>query len=202
MYAEGLVTGQRPGSTGKLPERMSPDGHTVTMDAHARYQQAVYDGNVFIGSDLGGTPVTTQAGLSATTPALTIYNPVGSGKMGVLWEVGYIFAAAPAAAAGIMLAYNLLNATPPTLTTLANVINARFTGISPTLQCARVATLSAAPLALVYLGGTTGAAAIGGFPGIYECAGGILIPPGLCLSVQTTSAASLNAHFKWEEINL
>lgn len=202
MYAELLVTGRRPGSSGKIAMRSSPDGHAVMMDGHARYQQAVYDGNVFIGSNLGGTPVTTQAGLSATTPALTIYNPVGSGKIGVLIEFGYSFAAAPAAASQVLLAYNLLNATAPTLTTLANVVNARFSSALPVLQCARVATLSAAPLALVYVGGTTGAAAISGYNTVYDCAGGILIPPGLCLSVQTIGAASLTAHFKWEEINI
>jgi len=202
MYAEMLVTGQRPGSTGKIPMRSSKDGHAVVMDGHARYQQAVIDGRVWIGSNLGGTPVTTQAALSATTPALTLYNPVGSGVNLVLWEFGYSFAAAPAAASQVVLAYNLLNATPPTLTTLANVVNAgTFTG-SPIGQCARVSTLSAAPLALKYVGGTTGAAAISGYPTIYDCAGSIVLPPGVALSVQTVGAASLTAHFSWEEVNI
>ncbi len=200
MYAEGLVVGSRPGSTGKIPERMSKDGHTVTMDAHARYQQAVYDGQVWIGSNPSGTVVTTQAGVSATTPALTLYNPVGSGKIGVLWEVGIGINASPAAAVFFMLANNLLNATAPGTNTLATVNNAGTWTGSPVLQCYRVTTLSAAPVAFMYLGGCTGASAISGYQAIYDVAGGVFIPPGLAISIQTSSAAGIVAHFKWEEI--
>lgn len=204
MYAEGLVTGQRPASTGKIPLRMSKDGHGVIQDAHARYQQAVYDGKVWIGANPSGTAVTTQAGVSATTPALTLYNPVGSGKLGVLWEVGYVITASPAAATGFMLAANVLNATAPSSTTDGTMLNAGtwIAGASPTLRCYRVATLAAAPVAFKYLGGVTGASAISGYQSVYEIAGGIIVPPGLAISIQTTAAAAILAHFKWEEIDL
>lgn len=178
-----------------------------TQDAHARYQDAVLNGRVFTGANPQGTPVTTQAGVSATTPALTLFNPPGSNTHLVLWNAGFVFHAAPAAACGLMLAYNVASLagvpTGPVTTTLATVVN-NLIGSSitagPVGQCYRVATLSAAPVAFVYLGGTTGAAAIGGVPLLYDLGGAWAIPPGIAVSVQTDSAASLLASLSWEEV--
>src|SRR5579864_8505962 len=96
--AEVLVTGQRPGSSGIVSQRGSKDGHQLTHDAHARYQQAVYDGNCYIRGNALGTPVTTAAGLSATTPVLTRFSPPNSGKLGVLWVCTVGVNSAPSAA--------------------------------------------------------------------------------------------------------
>lgn len=169
-------------------------------DAVGRYVQCVEEGNVYIGGDLFGTPVTTQAGLSATTPALSLHNPTNSGINVYLLGVGYAFAAAPAAAASVCLARNLAAAAAPTLTTLADVTNAKFGPLTlPIAQCARVATLAAAPLGVFNLGGTSGAAAIGGFPSFFDLGGMICLTPGVCLSIQTSSAASITATFIWYE---
>jgi hypothetical protein len=169
-------------------------------DAVGRYVQSVEENNVFIGGNLAGTPVTTQAGLSATTPALTLHNPITSQINVFLLMVSYAFAAAPAAAASVFLARNLAAAAAPTLTTLADVTNAKCGPLTlPTAQCARVATLAAAPLGFFNLGGTTGAAAISGYPSVFDLGGIICLQPGVCLSIQTSSAASLTATFVWAE---
>ena len=156
--------------------------------------------------------MTTQAGVSATTPALTLYNPINSPVNLVLWQGTYAFQAAPAAASAIILAANLptLASVPtgPTSTTLASIWNnllgtgvgaAQITG-GPWGQCYRVATLSAAPIAIRYPFGTTGAAAIGGASFTDFVDGLLVIGPGVAVSVQTSSAASLCCSFTWEEV--
>lgn len=181
--------------------RLGTDGSVSTVSPE--HMINVLDGNVYIGSNLGGTPVTTQAGLSATTPALTLYNPVGSGVNLVLLTADVTFTAAPAAACGVMLAYNALNATPPATTTDANMTNCILgSTAAPKGRCYRIATLAAAPLACRFLGGTTGAAAISGFQIVEHIDGQIVIPPGVAMSVQTTSAAAILASFTWMEVNI
>lgn len=181
--------------------RGTSEGALVTAHGAPPELEEAMQGDVFIGANLGGTAVTTQAGLSATTPALTLYNPVGSGVIGVLKRVRIGVTASPAAAAVFMLAYNLANAAAPTLTTLANVTNSKLDSKKlPTLQCARVATLAAAPLMCAILeGGPAGASAISAGRAETEFDGGILIPPGVCVSVQSTSAAAILASFEWSE---
>ncbi len=161
------------------------------------------DGNTYIGANLGGTPVTTQAGLSATTPALTLYNPVGSGVNLVLTHVRVMFTASPAAACGIMLAYNEPNATAPATTTLATVTNAKLHGTaSPLGQCYRISTLAAAPLMFLALGGTTGASGIGGFQLQQHLEGEVIITPGVAVSIQSTSAGAVLCSFTWKEVSI
>lgn len=183
------------------PIRLGKDGSIVTSSP--MHMIDVLDGNMYIGSNLGGTPVTTQAGLSATTPALTLYNPVGSGVNLALIAVEAMFTSSPAAACGVMLAYNTLNATPPASTTDANMTNCIIgSTASPKGRCYRVATLAAAPVACRFLGGTTGASGIGGFQLIEHIDGEIVIPPGVAISIQTTSAAALLASFTWLEVSI
>ena len=181
--------------------RSDKTGALVVTQGHSKFQEQVLAGNVFIGSNLGGTPVTTQAGLSVTTPALTLYNPVGSGINLVLVSITIDITTSPAAAAGLMLCYNLASAAAPTLTTLANVTNALLgTGKLPIGQCARVSTLATAPLALKFLGGTTGAAGVGGVQLINKVEGEVVVGPGVAVSIQATSAAAILASFTWEEV--
>ena len=196
--------GKTNNSKGSNPDlRSGNGGELIVGNAGAKYMEAVLNGNVYIGANLGGTPVTTQAGLSATTPALALYNPIGSGVNLVLLTVTVDITTSPAAASGLMLAYNLANAAAPTLTTLANVTNALVGNLKlPVGQCARVSTLAAAPLALRMLGGTTGAAAIGGVQLIDKVDGEIIITPGVAISIQATSATALLSSFTWEEVGI
>ena len=96
MNLKGKVGPQKL-SDGVLSEiRINRSGDVVVSQGH---EELVLEEKVFIGANLGGTPVTTQAGLSATTPALTLYNPVGSGVNLVPLSVTIDIKTAPAAAA-------------------------------------------------------------------------------------------------------
>src|SRR3990167_2117669 len=104
--------------------KVDAEGVVLVKQSTAKYEHSVSEGNVFTGANLLGTPVTTQAGLSATTPALTLYNPVGSGVNLVLLTVTVDITTSPAAAAGLMLAYNAISVEAPTSTTDATVTSA------------------------------------------------------------------------------
>lgn len=198
------------------PLRGSVNGSLVVAEGAARFQEAVLAGNVWIGSNPSGTAVTSQAGVSATTPALTLYNPINSPVNLVLWSVGVAIQAAPAAAAAVMLAYNFpaLAGVPtgPTTVTNGNVTNALISkgmyGSATAIttqggswgQVYRVSTLSAAPIAFRNLFGTTGAAAISGMAFRDSIEGQVIVPPGVAISVQTSSAASLVCDYVWEEV--
>lgn len=200
MIIEGKVGKQKLSDGAHSPIRLDESGSTATVNSHSFHEHMVLDGRTYVGSNLGGTPVTTQAGLSATTPALTLYNPVGSGVYLVLVGVNINITASPAAAAGLMLAYNSPTEVAPTATTQANVTSA-IIGKSgaPAGQCYRICTLPSAPLFFRAIGGTTGASAIGGVVLKDHIDGEIIISPGVAISIQATSAATIIASVTWEE---
>jgi hypothetical protein len=155
-------------------------------------------------NDLAGTAVTTAAGLSPLNPALTLYNPYGSGKNLVLLDVGIDITAAPAAAAQFMLAYSTAAGAPTTTTpaqTTSAYINVTSTNpvTASTGLCYRAATIPSVPIAFRYLGGTTGAAAISGVVMTDLTQGKVVVPPGGTISIQSTSAAAIIAHLLWRE---
>lgn len=191
------------GYSGNTLKNIATDenGNLIVKQLTAKYEESVLGGTVFIGANLGGTPVTTQAGLSATTPALTLYNPVGSGVDLVLMTVTVDITSSPAAATGLMLAYNALNATPPASTTDATMTSAIIgRTASPNGRCYRISTLAAAPIAFRFIGGTTGASAISGFRIVDNIDGEIIIPEGVAISIQATTAVAILASFTWKEI--
>jgi hypothetical protein len=108
----------------------------------------------------------------------------------------------PAAAVGFALAANNPSAAAPTSTTLATMFNSIQPGgqMQGKGRCYSIATLAAAPVAIRYLGGTTGASAIGGVLLDIDLGGAIIVPEGGCVSIQSTSAAAILASFLWEEI--
>lgn len=160
-------------------------------------------GNVYTCSNPAGTSVTTQAGLSATTPALTLHNVSTSTVVLEILDVGIDMTAAPAAAAGFMLALSTnvsagSNVAAPTYGITQNVFtNTLSTG---TAMCYRIVTLPGAPFAIRYLGGTTGAAAISGLQLLDPTGGKVMVAPGTAISIQSTSAAAIISHITYEEI--
>lgn len=185
--------------------RQGRDGAAIVQDGHAKYQEQVVRGNTFYCANPAGTSVTTQAGLSLTTPALVLYNPINSGKNLVLLEASVEPTAAPAAAAGFMIAVSSAGAAGgPTVTTAGTIQNALLGAGSAVgvAQCYRVSTLTGAPVAVRYIGGTTGAAAIGGAVFNDPTDGKIIVSPGTSISIQATSAAAIIAHFLYEEVPL
>ena len=168
---------------------------------------AVDKGRVFaVASQVG---VTSQAGLSLTTPVLTLYNPLGSGVKGRLWYAGAVFTVAFASAGAVWLAAGTSPVAAEgtgTLTTAHRNLNmggvsAQGNKIVPFLA----ATLPAAPVAVALLGvGLTGAITLMPYlqsvgRWFYGC---ININPGTNLSIQTGVASGASGMFNeyiWEE---
>lgn len=201
MNAEAEVGKKKLGNGTKAVMRLSKFGELVTLNGGAKYREAVENNQVFIGSNAMGTAVTTQAGLSATTPALTLYNPTGSGVNLVLLKVNISITAAPAAATVFALAYNTLLAAAPSSTTDATVVSGMVgMNCNNVGRCYRVATLPAAPVAIKYLGGILAASSTNIADIDKDIDGEIVIPQGGCISIQTTTAAAILASFTWEEV--
>lgn len=173
----------------------------------AAYQEAVKSGTVYSVCNQAG--ITTQAGLSATTPALTLYNPSGSGKKGVLLYAGCVNTVAFAAASVIWLGANtnVVAAAVTGTATTAHRNNNLGTASTNALQPLLAATLPAAPVAISTLGvGLTGA--ITTTPVIptlgrwYD--GAIIIDEGTAISFQTSTASGATGFFGefiWFEIS-
>lgn len=176
------------------------DGALSNSEQHGRYMRAVLVGNVYIGANPAGTPVTTQAGLSATTPAFTLYNPVGSGVNLVLYTFTVTATTAPAAITAFAYALNLPTAAAPTSTTAANVINANGQTSIGKGQAYRVATLAAAPVAYRYPFNISAASLVAAYSVVDDIAGAIILTPGVCFSIQTLAAAAILCSCTWEEV--
>lgn len=205
MQISGIVGPKVAGDGSEFVLRGSKDGGQIVQDGHARYQEAVYRGSVYAAANQTG--VVTQAGLSATTPVLTLANPAGSGKLGVLWFAGAIFSVAFAAAAAVWLAANTNPAAAAVTGTAATVRNLLLgASATPALLALTAATLPAAPVAIAQLGiGLTGAitTAPTGLPIGRWFDGGIVLGQGSAISIQTSTASGAAATFCeyiWEEI--
>lgn len=149
--------------------------------------------------------VATQAGVSISSPVISLFNPQNSGKNLVVTEIGVDITAAPAAAMGLELAYNLTPSSGVAGGVVGNLTSAivgKSTSTATTnslATCTLQGILPALPVVFRYLGGTTGAAAISGVVFTDSTGGKIVVPPGGLISIQTTTAASLLAHILWRE---
>jgi len=174
------------------------------------FQRAVGEGRAYTVCNQAG--VTSQAGLSATTPVLTLYNPLGSGVKGRIWYVGCTFTVVFAAVAAIFVAVGTnvqAAATTGTLTTahrrtrLGSLL-AHGNQIIPLLA----ATLPEAPVAVGLLGaGLTGAVNL--LPHMVPLGrwfnGALELMPGSNLSIQTSAASGASGmwcEYIWEEVDL
>ncbi len=189
-----------------LALKRSRIGGALTAPISARYQEAVLRGSVYAVANQAG--VTSQAGLSVTTPVLTLYNPLDSGTNGVLWFAGGSFAVANAAAAAVWLAVNTdvsdAAVTGTATTTHRNCLLG--SGANPNLSPLLAATLAEAPVAISTLGiGLTGAITVATQTPMHGrwFDGGVILKPGTSVSIQTSTAsgtAGLWCEFIWEEI--
>src|SRR5687768_7678317 len=170
-------------------------------------QDAVERGNTYAVANQAG--VTSQAGLSATTPVLTLYNPLGSGVNGILLYAGATFSVAFAAAAAVFVAVGTVTsaaAVTGTLTTAHRNLKLGA-GAGNKIQALLAATLPAAPVAVSLLGmGLTGA--ITTVPHLQTLGrffdGGIILQPGTNISIQTSTASGASGtflEFIWEEVS-
>ena len=149
-------------SGGRIVAKASASGvGQVVTQGQARYQEAVERGNVYGVANQAG--VTSQAGLSVTTPVLTLSNPAGSGKKGVLWYAGAVFSVAFATVGAIFVAAGTnVNAAAVTGTLTTAHRNLKLgSAASNAIKAYLAATLPAVPVAVAILGvGLTGAITI------------------------------------------
>jgi hypothetical protein len=201
---------QLPGGSSAVPQ-MNYDRYLVTEDAFAR---AVERGRCFgVCNQVG---VTSQAGLSGTTPVLSLVNPAGSGITGRLWFAGATVEVAAATAGSIVLAAGtntVAAAVTGTLTTAHRNLKLGSAGVAAGAQGNRIvpmlaATLPAAPVAICLLGvlltGAITTQITQPTSGRWFY-GAIAIQPGVNLSIQTlvaTGASGLLCEFIWEEFDL
>jgi hypothetical protein len=178
-----------------------------TASAQATLQDAVERGYVFAVCNQAG--VTSQAGLSATTPVLTLANPASSGKNLVLWYAGANMLVANAAAAAVFLAAGTDTAAAAVTGTLTTAHRNLKLGAAnnPAARTFLAATLPAAPVAIAILGaGLTGA--ITTVPSVQSIErwfnGSVILKPGTNISIQTSTASGasgLLCEFIWEEVD-
>lgn len=195
------------GDNAVIVGRAAQDGTFVSQDGHSRYQEASLRGNSYTCANLGGTAVTTQAGLSLTTPALMLYNPVGSGINMVVntWTVNVTTGVA--VPVQFMLAITSNTIVAPTLTTAATITkNVIGQAGNPNGGCYRVSTLPVAPVAVRYIGTVSGLASVVGTSANQvllkdDIGGELVLAPGASLSLQTSAAASVVASASWEEVS-
>jgi hypothetical protein len=203
-----MVRGPIIGSSGApSPLTAGITGGQRVLDAHGRYFDSVMRGNTYVCANQSG--VTTQAGLSATTPALTLYNPVGSGVYAEIVFAGCFASVAFAAAAAVWLAANTNLSAAAVTGTAGSVRNALLgAAVGNKVACYTAATLPAAPVAVAALGvGLTGA--ITTLPALPTLGrffdGALILYPGAALSFQTSTASGASGffgEFAWEEIPL
>ena len=182
------------------------NGGLLIQHAGALFDEAVDRGRVF--ATANQTTVTTQAGLSATTPALTIANRAGSGKAVKLWYVSAtsLVAAGAAAAVWACLGGSAV-AAAVTETTAATVRNMKTgdASLPEGIGVSAVATLPAAPVAIGQLGAQTTAAIttspVGSF---FErwYNGALRIAPGFNFTIQTSTASTLFCEYIFEVVDL
>lgn len=206
MLAE-LRVGPQMGGDGSSPVmRAAKTGEAITAIAHGIYYEPSSRAGIFMVANQAG--ITTQAGISATTPALTLYNPKNSGVNAAILYAGCIASVAFAAASVIFLAANtnIAAADVTGTATTAHRCGLLGNGKQPSVVPLLAATLPAAPVGVAIIGvGLTGAittAPTGQTLGRYFD-GTLILSPGSAISFQTSTASGTNGFFGeivWEEI--
>jgi len=175
------------------------------MSDHARFAEAVKKGRCF--TVCNQTGVATQSALSATTPVLTLANPLGSSVDCILWFAGVNFLVVFAAVAEIWLAAGTVGAgAAVTGTKTTSHRNCLLGGGEPSVIPLLAATLPAAPVGISLLGaGLTGAVNLLptslGLERWFD--GSVIIQPGTNISIQTGSVSGASGtlcEYIWEEV--
>lgn len=192
---------------------MARDGKTL-LTSTPNFAEAAAGGRCFTVANAAG--VTSQAGLSATTPVLTLANPAGSGVTGKLWYACATVTVAFATAGVIWVAGGTSTIEAAVTGTLhTNVRNLKLGSFGVVggaqgnrIQALLAATLPSIPVPLDILAtGLTGAITTTPYINVMEkwYNGAILIQPGCNISIQTGVASGANGLFCgyfWEEVDL
>ena len=204
MQAEFRVGPQVNADGSLVVGRVARTGEQVVSDGHARYQEAVLRGAVFLAANQAGSAVTN---LATTATGLILTNPLGSGKNLVVIEIGFIqtSTAAATANAGLQLAANVNPAAAAVVhTTPLTVRNALLGGSTGAGLVDSAATLPAAPVVILNLWQpSVSATATTGIPPVvkFDIDGKVILAPGTAISLSALSALSGAAHVLWEEVS-
>lgn len=178
--------------------RLGKDTSLVTMDGHARYQEAVYRGNVFFVCNSASQALSLN---STTATGLILTNPSGSGKHMVLLELCIALLTAPAGISNLIITGN--TSTPTTTHTTPLTVRSALLGAgSPAIGLADSAATMPALTIFRPIGG--GPVATGSVTSPFikdDFAGTLILTPGSTISLQClTTAISVIASATWEEI--
>jgi hypothetical protein len=186
--------------------RLTRTGALAETDVHARYMEAVLRGNCYK-LVVTGAAATAFTGGAGGTPLCSIYNPVGSGKYGVLLAVG-IASRVVASAAGTV-GFNLWGgvsaANTGTATTPTNLLTLQ-TGGSVMVGSSNAATTSTTAVALVLPLGSfyqTATATALTYNALIDVAGIVVCQPGNLIALGATAAltsATYDVSMVWEEV--
>jgi hypothetical protein len=208
MIIEGkpgpLVLGD--GSTATV--RLGKDGGLTTQDAHSRYYEPTYRGNVYWldSGTITLAAANTSAGALGTESLINgFYNPPGSGKNAVILSVAVTFTSGTPTGA---IVYNYLNGVVLSNAVTGTIRNALLgISVNSAMQAEVNVVLASntptATAALIQLGvvGLQGAK-VATPTGIYEeVAGRIIVPPGCVFGLAQigASTAVVQSTISWEE---
>jgi len=208
---EALVYDKSLGAKGiPSPFSLEQSKAVRSADAHARYQDAILNGNCYYAAMSSGAALGTA--LTATAVTLTLYNPIGSGVYIVVLEgtLAVTLGLAAAASAAVVWAANTnVLAAAPTSTTLAATYGNAIIGSAKTgaAKAYTAATLPAVPSVIRSL---ANARIIGATPVseyttqiVDPVDGKIVLSPNTAVTVQailTASALNGIASMLWEEV--
>lgn len=181
--------------------------HQLAVET-ADLQQAVGEGRVF--TVCNQTADTSQAGLSGTTPVLTLANPAGNEMKGRLWFAGCVNLIAFAAAAAVWVAVGTNAAAAVVTGTNAIVRRTKLGSLNAqgnTIEAFTDATLPAAPVAISVLGAylTAAITTVPSMPVVGRWFNGAIeLMPGTNTTIQfsTISGAAIFCEYIWEEVAL
>lgn len=203
-YGVGLVAG------GVRTLRGDKTGALTTTDAHARYQEAVLQGQVYsLATAAAGVTIAAANVFSAANaaPLVGIYNPITSGKNAIIWHGSHQWNSGTPAAGGLVWGTSPL---PP----LGNLASANTPINSLTLSPAGSAMRGFVNNALTGITGNQLHRNAGG-PPVFALAAGapawyydlvdgcIVVPPGATCGLYAAAAGTspiVNASMFWEEI--
>jgi len=190
---------QADGQPGTL--RITKDGTECTQDAHGRYQEAVYRGNVFLAASQAA--VTFSAGLTTTTcVGLLLENPPGNTKNAVILQASFANTGTIVGTAGLV-AFPF-STTAFTHTTALTILNA-FTGTGKqAATCTADQGSSSTPTTPVvvtplYTILSTNTA-VSGTPCFVDLGGSLIVGPGTAVGILASAAITGFASMLWEEV--
>jgi hypothetical protein len=187
--------------------RLLKDGSSAVADAHGRYYETNYRGNIYsVSNAVAGVAPGTALG---TAPPLTLYNPVGSPVNLVLIDISMGYVSGTWGAGTVVLAWNpqTTNANPTggtQLTPRSNRVGSPTQGQGLAFTGSTVAATQSILRPVFSLNAFAGGATAPAPPMVDYTDGKFMVLPGNCLSLQGIAAAGTTPlaifGMSWEEI--